>query len=131
MKTKSLAILLIIIASILTSLAQVAYKFAADWIVYTNIISFLTNYPFIIGLFLYGTAGVFLVKSFKRGDVTVLYPLFASSYILVILFSHYIFGEVITSYKWIGVAVIIFGITLVSIGSKKKSSAMAYDAGAV
>ena len=128
MKTKPLAILLIIIASLLTSLAQIAYKFAADWIDYTSIFSFITNYPFIIGLFLYGTAGVFLVKSFKGGEVSVLYPLFASSYILVIIFSHYIFKETITSYKWIGVAIIILGITTVSLGSKKKST-IEYEVG--
>ena len=128
-RLKSKAVIFILISSFLTTFAQIMYKFAADWLVYTKPLTFITNYFFIIGLFLYGTAGIFSIKAFKYGDVSVVYPLFASSYILVILFSHYIFGEVITSYKWIGVIIIMLGITIASLGTKKKS-ALEYQTGA-
>lgn len=130
MKTKLSAILMVIAADALTCSAQIFYKFAADRLVLTNVLSYLTNYPFIIGLFLYGTAGVLLIKALERGEVTVLYPFFAATYVLVLLLSKWIFNETITSHKWIGVAGIMLGVVLISIGSKSKHPAIEYEVGA-
>ena len=127
MKTKPWAIALVLVSSLLISIAQIMYKLAADRLVFTNILTYLTNYPFIIGFFVYGAAGILLVYSFKGGEVTVLYPLFASTYIVVILISKFIFHETITSHKWIGVILIMLGITLISIGSKKKHPTIEYE----
>ena len=131
MKIKPIAIVLILCSSVLTSLAQIMYKLTAERLIFTNILSYITNYPFIFGLFLYGAAGILLIKAFKYGEVTFLYPIFASSYILVILISRYLFNEPITSYKIIGVLMIILGIALISIGSKKTHPTLEYEGGAI
>ena len=132
MKTKFWAIGLVLSSAVLTSIAQVFYKLAAQRLVYSDIITYLTNYPLIIALILFGVGGVLLVHSFKGGDVTVLYPLFATSYVFVMLLSRYLFGELITSHKWVGVAIIILGITVISIGNKReKHPAIEYEPGAI
>jgi multidrug transporter EmrE-like cation transporter len=130
MKTKLSAILMVLVADILTCSAQIFYKFAADRLVLTNIWSYLTNYPFIIGLILYASAGFMLIKALEKGEVTVLYPFFAATYVLVLLFSRFIFKETITPHKWIGVIAIMIGVTLISIGSKSKHPAIEYEVGA-
>ena len=131
MKTHLWAVGLTLAAVVMTSLAQVFYKFTAQRLVYSDFMTYITNYPFIIALVLFGIGGVLLVHSFKGGEVTVLYPLFATAYILVMIFSKYIFAEPITSYKWVGVAIIILGITIISLGSKGKEPIMEDVPGAV
>ena len=59
-----------------------------------------------------------MIYAFKHGDVTVLYPIVALSYIWVSLLAANFFGEVINAYKWTGVIFIILGIVLVGIGGK-------------
>ena len=130
MKTKASAIFMVLLADLLTCSAQIFYKIAADRLVFTNALSYLTNYPFIIGLFLYGAAGFMLIKALEKGEVTFLYPFFAATYVLVLLFSRFIFKETITPHKWIGVIAIMIGVTLISLGSKKKHPAIEYEVGA-
>ena len=132
METKLWAVGLVLAGVVMTSLAQVFYKWTALRLDYLDPLSYITTYPFIIALILFGVGGAFLVYSFKGGNVTVLYPLFATSYILVMLFSRYIYGEPITSFKWVGVGIIILGITIISIGSKKeKQPTIEYEPGAI
>ena len=131
MKTHLWAVGLTLAAVIITSFAQIFYKLTAEMLVYSNPMTYITNYPFIIALILFGIGGVFFMRSLKGGDVTVLYPLFATSYILVMLFSKFFFSEAITSHKWVGVAIIILGITIIGIGSKKKKSVLQYEPGAI
>ena len=130
MKPKMIAILMVLFADVLTCTAQIFYKVAADRIVFTNPITYLTNYPFIIGLIFYGAAGFMLIKALEKGEVTLLYPFFAATYVLVLLFSKLIFKEAITPHKWIGVFAIMIGVTLISLGSKKKHPAIEYEVGA-
>lgn len=124
MKTNLLAVCLTMAAVVMTSFAQIFYKMTAERLVYSDFLTYITNYPFIIALILFGLGGVFFIHSLKLGEVTVLYPLFATAYIFVMFFSKLFFGEAITSHKWIGVAIIVLGVTIISIGSKKKNSVL-------
>jgi uncharacterized membrane protein len=117
MATKTSAIILMILCTGLTSFAQVFYKKSASSLS-LNFFSLITNYNLIIGLFLYGIGAVIMIYAFKHGDVTVLYPIVALSYIWVSLLAANFFGEVINAYKWTGVIFIILGIVLVGIGGK-------------
>jgi len=115
--TKNWAIGLIVLTTALTSIAQVLYKKGVSSPAWS--IPFLTF--IIIGMCLYAIGAVMMIIAFKGGEVTVLYPIFASSYVWVILLSNYFFQESITLFKIIGVAIIIIGITFISFGSTKGS----------
>jgi drug/metabolite transporter (DMT)-like permease len=122
MRTEPKAFALMILCTFLTSTAQVLYKFGANRLIGgVSIIALITNYPLILGLALYVIAGVILIVALKDGDVTVLYPIVATSYIWVSLLSMFIFGEVMNISKWLGVFVIIIGIVSIAMGSKKDS----------
>ena len=120
MQNKPWAILLIILCTFLTSSAQVFYKFAAAHLSF-NLIALLTNYQLIAGILLYAIGAVLMLLAFKGGEVTVLYPIFATSFIWVTLFSQYFFGEPINAFKIIGIITIIIGISAIAYGSKNEN----------
>ena len=71
-----------------------------------------------MGLLLYAVGGTILILSFRGGEVSVLYPIIATSYIWVSFLSIYFLGEAMNIFKWIGVFTIISGIVLIGYGSR-------------
>ena len=80
MRTKPLAFGLMIVCTILTSIAQILYKLGANRLV-VSFYGIITNYQLILGLTLYVIAGAILIVALRHGDVTVLYPIVATSYV--------------------------------------------------
>jgi len=117
MATKLWAIGLIILCTAFTSVAQVFYKAGAKALEF-NLISLITNIPLIIGLALYGIGAVLMILAFKGGEVSVLYPIIATSYIWVTLLSFLLFNENVNAFRIIGILFIVFGVVFVSVGSK-------------
>jgi|TARA_Y100000310_G_scaffold315603_1_gene366355 undecaprenyl phosphate-alpha-L-ara4N flippase subunit ArnE len=118
MSTKLWAMGIVLGSTLLTSTAQLFYKFAAEKLSF-NILSIITNVNLLMGVVLYAVGGILLIISFRGGEVSVLYPIFATSYIWVSFLSIYFLGEVMNIFKWLGVFVIIAGIILIGYGSKK------------
>jgi len=127
MKTKPWAVCLIALGTLFTTAAQIFYKTGANRLALSN---WYINWHIPAGIILYIIAGILLITALKGGDVSVLYPVFATSFIWVIIFSRYIFGEPFTFQKWAGVAVIILGITLISVGSHRQHAALEFGGAA-
>ena len=117
MATKLWAMVLVLSCTLLTSTAQIFYKLGVEELKF-NILSIITNYYIIAGLFLYAFGAVLLILSFRGGEVSVLYPIIATSYIWVSFLSIYFLGEVMNLYKWLGVFSIVAGIVLIGFGSR-------------
>lgn len=125
MTTKPWAIFLVIFITFLTSSAQILYKFGADRLVLdpnliTTFFALLQNYHLIFGVMLYIIGGVLVIVALKGGEVTVIYPIIATSYIWVSFLSIYFIGETMNMFKWLGVLFIIVGILSIQFGSHKK-----------
>lgn len=120
MATKLWAIGIVFLCTFLTSVAQVFYKWAALDLSF-NPIALITNIPLIIGLSLYAVGAVLLIIGLKGGELTVLYPVVATSYIWVSLMSTKFLPvtESMNFMKWGGVFVIFAGISLIGFGSMK------------
>jgi uncharacterized membrane protein len=118
MRTEPKAFVLMIVCTFLTSIAQILYKIGADKLVY-DIMGLLKNYQLFLGLFLYIVAGVILIIALKDGEVSVLYPIVATSYVWVSLLSIFIIGESMNLLKWVGVFIIIAGVVFIGLGTKK------------
>jgi len=121
MATKLWAMAIILAATLLTSTAQLFYKFGAEKLSF-DILSLITNLELIAGMVLYAIGGILLILSFRGGEVSVLYPIFATSYIWVSLLSIYFLNEIMNFFKWMGIFVIIAGIVLIGYGSKNATS---------
>ncbi len=121
MATKLWAMAMMFFLTFLTSTAQIFWKFGVEDLQY-NLISIITNWYIIIGILLYVIAGTMMIVSFRGGDVSVLYPIVATSYIWVSLLSIYFLNEVMNLFKWLGVFIIFGGIVLIGYGSKETSA---------
>ena len=118
MTTKLWAMLLVLFTTLLTSSAQLLWKQGAASLSF-SIPSIITNYYIIFGVLLYVVGGTLLIISFRGGDVSVLYPIIATSYVWVSLLSIKFIGETMNHFKWAGVTAIIAGIILIGYGSRE------------
>ena len=119
MKTKPWAIALVIFFTFITSAAQILYKMAAQQLSF-NFIALITNLPLILGGILYIISAVLMIIAFKGGEISVLYPIIALSYIWVSIASPRFFPQdSMNQIKWFGILFIIGGVTFIGIGSQK------------
>ena len=106
--------MLMSICTLFTSVAQIIYKFGLNQDSITTKLIFIA-----IGLSLYGVGAVLLTLALKGGELSILYPIIATSYIWVNLGANYFFNEPLTILKWIGIILIIMGVYYISKGVKK------------
>lgn len=106
------AILLSVFCAFLASLGQTFFKMGSSQ-VSTNYADWFLNTQVILGMGIYGLSAVLFIVALKFGKLSILYPIIATSYIWVTLLSYYIFNEKITYINWIGIILIIAGITLI------------------
>jgi drug/metabolite transporter (DMT)-like permease len=116
MATKLWAVILVAICTIITTSAQIFYKFGANVLEF-NLLSIITNYNLIAGLLLYAVGAALLIIALKGGELSVLYPIIATSYIWVTIASASIFNEPTNILKWTGIICIIFGVSMIGFGS--------------
>lgn len=106
------AILLSLFCAFLASLGQTFFKLGSAQIS-TQFSDWFLNGRIILGMVIYGLSALFFIVALKFGRLSILYPIIATSYIWVTLLSYYIFGERITYINWVGILLIISGITLI------------------
>ena len=121
MTTKLWAMAVMFLITFLTSTAQLFWKFGSEKLS-LNLLALITNWQIIIGILLYSVGGVLMILSFRGGDVSVLYPILATSYIWVSFLAIFFLNESMNIFKWLGVFVIFFGIVLIGYGSKKSDA---------
>jgi drug/metabolite transporter (DMT)-like permease len=113
MNTPTIVILLVLFCAFLGSAGQIFFKLGSQDFSF-NPLSWFKNYKFIIGVLLYAASAIIFVWCLKRGNLSVLYPVIATSYIWVTLFSVFILKEPFPVIRWLGVGLIIAGIILVT-----------------
>ena len=106
-----------VVCTVFTAVGQIFYKFAANSIDSLSI-QILFN-PFLIaGLASYAIGLIFLILAFKNGEVSIMYPILALSYVWVSLLSPIFFTtDSMTPTNWVGIAFIVCGVSFV--GRKK------------
>ncbi len=114
--------------TLLTTGAQLLYKPGMDMLVLSPLLSLpfriLTNWLLVGGLSLYVLGAFLMIHSFRGGEVSTLYPIFSTSYVWVALASWAFLGESLPIVKLGGILIIIAGVTLLAMGSKKNKSSM-------
>ena len=79
----------------------------------------LTNYALIAGYVLYGINTLMLVLALKDGELSMLYPIIALTYVWVTLISYAVLGEPPNIYKNVGIAIIVAGVAVLGRGGRK------------
>ena len=114
--TETWAIFMTILAVFVGGYGSVLLKFGAkDFAL--SIKGTLKNIPLMKGVVLYGLSSVIFVTALTGGELSVLYPLVSTVYILVAFFSMYVLKEKMNVYKWLGIALIIIGVSCIGVGA--------------
>ncbi len=118
METKVSAVTVVLLTTLLTSTAQILYKLGIGDVTWSPK-SILTNEYMVGGMVLYAVGGILIILALRGGEVSVLYPLIATSYIWVSFFSVRFLRESMNVWKWLGVITIVVGIALIGFGSRE------------
>lgn len=75
----------------------------------------LSLHPGILGgLACYVVSVVVWIVALSRVEVSVAYPMLSIGYVVNALLAWWLFGEAVNPQRWLGIAVIIFGVVLVA-----------------
>ncbi len=116
METELWAIGLVLIACVIGAFGAIFLKKASDKISF-NLKSIIYNKYLISGVSFYGLSTIFFIPALKGGELSVLYPFVAIVYIWVSLLSVKMLNEKMNKFKWIGILLIIIGVTFIGLGS--------------
>ena len=82
-----------------------------------NIKKMFKNKNLIKGVACYAFGTIVFIPALKGGELSVLYPLVSISYVLVCFYSIKLLKEKMNNLKWIGITLIILGVTFIGLGS--------------
>src|SRR3989338_1963357 len=119
-RTQKRAIALMVLCTIFTSLGQILWKLGVNKYISNDIFSLL-NIPFVLGFVSYGLGAVLMLIAFRRGELSVLYPIVATSYIWVSIISPRLFpDDFMNAWKWAGVVIILISVSILGWASSRK-----------
>jgi multidrug transporter EmrE-like cation transporter len=112
MKTPLISIVFFIIAAIFGALGQYLYKTGADKGT-SSFMSYLANPRLLSGVVCYIIVMVLFVAAFKKGgSLTVLYPIYASTFIWAALIAMLVYGTPIKPINIGGMVLLVGGMYL-------------------
>jgi drug/metabolite transporter (DMT)-like permease len=106
-------LLLTVSSAFIGSIGQIAFKKGSDNLKFTAI-GLLTNYPLLLGFFLYAVSSLIYIYALSKERLSILYPVIATSYIWTTLFASVFLGEPVGLMNWVGIILIILGVALVA-----------------
>jgi multidrug transporter EmrE-like cation transporter len=116
------AISLVFCCTLFNAAGQILIKHGANSLanadLLTTILGLVRNPFLIFGFGLYGVSLIFLVTALREGELSVLYPVIALSYVWVTILSVALFHESINSFKLIGISTIVLGVVVIGRGKK-------------
>ncbi len=104
----------------LSSIGALVLKYGAIEIEYNRpviqiFIQMISNWKIIIGLLFYFIPALIWIILLKRIELSFLQPFFSLAYILTPILAMIFLGESIPLLRWIGISIIIFGLSIIMI----------------
>ena len=106
-------ILLTAVAAFMGAIGQVEFKRGADNLQW-DIKMLLTNHHLIIAVTVYALSTLLYVYALSKGNLSILYPIIATSYIWTMIFSQVFLNESVGITSWAGVFFILLGVALIA-----------------
>ena len=106
-------LLLTALAAFIGSIGQLEFKRGADNLQF-DIKLLLTNYHLIIAVTVYALSTVLYVYALSKQNLSILYPIIATSYIWTLIFAKIFLKEQVGLTSWTGVFFILLGVTLIA-----------------
>jgi multidrug transporter EmrE-like cation transporter len=112
------SILLVFSCTVLGAFAQILMKIGMTHF-HATPLALITNYPLVAGYTLYGINTLMLVLALREGELSMLYPIIALTYVWVTLLSYLVLKEPPNFYKNLGITTIVVGVAVLGRGGRK------------
>jgi multidrug transporter EmrE-like cation transporter len=112
------AVFLVFGCTILGAAAQVLIKTGANSLANPSLIQMLTSVPLLAGYSLYGISMALLVWALRHGELSILYPVIALTYVWVSILSVTVFHEEMNLWKLLGIGTVVAGVTVLGRGQQ-------------
>jgi drug/metabolite transporter (DMT)-like permease len=112
-------VLLVLGCTVLGAAAQIFMKFGANRLAHPGLIGMATDLPLLSGLVLYGLSTVLLVLALKDGELSLLYPVIALTYVWVTVLSLVLLHDKPNPFKLAGIAIIVVGVSVLGRRGKR------------
>ena len=106
-------LLLTALSAFIGSIGQLEFKRGANNLQF-DIKLLLTNYHLILAIVVYCVSTAFYVYALNNEQLSILYPIVATSYIWTLIFSKIFLKEQVGLTSWAGVFFILLGVTLIA-----------------
>ncbi len=118
------SLLLVFCCTLIGAIAQLliksgAPKLTAQPTLVRAALAAATNVPLMAGLCLYGLSAILLVLALRHGELSMIYPVIALTFVWVTILSAVVIRESITGYKIAGIATIVAGVGILGLGSRR------------
>jgi multidrug transporter EmrE-like cation transporter len=84
-----------------------------------GLLSYVTSVPLFAGYSLYGLSAALLTLALRDGELSLLYPVIALTYVWVTMLSVPLLHENINPYKLMGICTIVTGVAVLGMGHKR------------
>jgi len=110
--------IIVAVCTVLGAIAQILFKIGVRNLALTPI-GLLTNVPLIAGCAFYGLFTIAMVLALREGELSMLYPIIALTYVWVTLLSYWLLKETPNVYKNLGIVTIVIGVAVLGRGGRK------------
>jgi drug/metabolite transporter (DMT)-like permease len=110
---------LVFICTLIGAAAQILIKSGASHLTGPGIVPMITNWQIVAGYSLYGLSTVILIFALRDGELSLLYPVIALTYVWVTVLSLLVFKETISPFKLLGIGTIVAGVGVLGKGGRK------------
>jgi multidrug transporter EmrE-like cation transporter len=116
--TRAQSIVLVLCCTILGAAAQMLMKIGLSNLSQPGLMGYVTSLPLFGGYCLYGLNTVLMVFALRDGELSILYPIIALTYVWVTILSVIFFHETLNLFKLLGIAVVVTGVAVMGRGGK-------------
>ena len=109
-------LLLVFIAGAFGALGSLILKISSSSFS-LNPLKLIRNWKLIVGYVVFLISIIIFVLALREGELSIMYPLLALSYVWTALLSMRYLGEKMNAGKWLGIALIILGVFFIGLGS--------------
>lgn len=103
---------LVFACTVLGAAAQMLMKIGLSHLSHPGVVGYVTSLPLLAGYGLYGMNTVMMVFALRDGELSILYPIIALTYVWVTILSVLFFHESLNLFKLAGVAVVVAGVAV-------------------
>jgi len=106
------ALALVFGCTILGAAAQILMKTGANHTAQAGVMAMIVSLPLLSGYALYGLSTLLLVLALREGELSLLYPVIALTYVWVTVLSVVIFHDRLNPFKLIGIVIVVTGVAV-------------------